>query len=230
VDATDSGKDGWGVLHYAANFDRVDVLELMLNYGADPLQEDWEGVRPHEIARAKGNYAFLNVIQKAIDHKNNKTVPAQSPLPAFKVNSNRSPKKEGPTSTMGSPVPFDAGTPKYAMRRAVDSGLVVDEDGDGKLDDYEKRVAGLKRGILDQDGDGKVSTQEREDFGELTEGLRLWLQEMNLGYYFSNFTKQGLYTLDDLREANLCEDDLEDDMGVASDRERMKVLQALATL
>jgi ankyrin repeat protein len=59
VDATDSGCDGWGVLHYAAKWDRVDVLELMLNYGADPLQEDWEGVRPHEIARQKGNYAFL---------------------------------------------------------------------------------------------------------------------------------------------------------------------------
>jgi hypothetical protein len=53
---------------------------------------------------------------------------------------------------------------------------------------------------------------------------------MNLGYYFSAFTAQGIYTKDDLREASLCEDDLEDDFGVASDRERMKVLHALDQL
>jgi hypothetical protein len=170
------------------------------------------------------------VIQKAIDHKNNNTVPAQSPLPAFKVHTNRSPKKELEGAGGASPVPFDAGTPKYAMRRAMDKGIVIDEDGDGKLDDFERRAAGLDRGVLDQDGDGQISTQEQEDFGELTAELHEWLQEMNLAYYFSAFTAQGIYTKDDLREANLCEDDLEDDFGVASDRERMKVLAALDKL
>jgi len=232
VDATDSGCDGWGVLHYAAKFDRVDVLELFLNHGADPLQEDWNGVRPHQIAREKGNYAFLKRIQKAIEHVNNRTVPAESPLPGFQVSTNRSPAKLGGATASGgaSPVPFGIGTPKYAAARAMSSGLVVDQDGDGVLDEEERREAGLLRGVLDQDGDGKVTTQEQEDFGELTEGLREWLGEMNLGYYFNSFTEVGIYTTEDLREANLCEDDLEDDMGIASDRERMKVLAALEKL
>jgi len=112
----------------------------------------------------------------------------------------------------------------------MSSGLVVDQDGDGGLDEEERREAGLLRDVLDQDGDGKVTTQEQEDFGELTEGLREWLGEMNLGYYFNSFTEVGIYTTEDLREANLCEDDLEDDMGIASDRERMKVLAALEKL
>ena len=230
VDATDSGCDGWSVLHYAAKWDRVDVLELMLNYGADPLQEDWNGVRPHEIAREKGNYAFLKRIQKAIDHVNNRTVPAESPLPGFRVSTNRSPAKALGAGGAASPVPFGANTPKYAAQRAMSSGMVLDQDGDGVLDEEEKREAGLLRGQLDQDGDGKVSTQEAEDFAELTAELREWLSEMNLGYYFNSFTEVGIYTKEDLREANLCEDDLEDDMGIASDRERMKVLAALEKL
>ena len=60
--------------------------------------------------------------------------------------------------------------------------------------------------------------------------LQEWLIEMKLGYYFNQFTDAGLYTLDDLREADLTEDELEEDMGVASSRERTKVLQALARL
>ena len=108
--------------------------------------------------------------------------------------------------------------------------MVLDQDGDGVLDEDEKREAGLLRGQLDQDGDGKVSTQEAEDFAELTAELREWLSEMNLGYYFNSFTEVGIYTKEDLREANLSEDDLEDDMGIASDRERMKVLAALEKL
>jgi hypothetical protein len=67
------------------------------------------------------------VIQKAIDHKNNNTVPVQSPLPAFKVHTNRSPKKEQEGLGGTSPVPFAVGTPKYAMKRAMDKGIVVDE-------------------------------------------------------------------------------------------------------
>merc|ERR1711939_504984 len=127
--------------------------------------------------------------------------------------SNRSPQKDGGPD-LGALAP---GSPKHAIRRAQDLGFHIDQDGDGVLDEHEKRQAGLMRGVLDQDGDGKVSVQESEDFAELTRGLQEWLSEMNLAYYFSAFTEVGLYTLEDLREANLCEDDLEDDMGVASD-------------
>jgi len=227
LDATDSQCEGWGVLHYAAKWDRTDVIELMCNYGADPVQEDWMGVRPHEIARKHGNYAALRLLQKLIDHKNNNTTPAPSQLPAFKVKSNRDPAKAAEKDKYLGMAPQ---SPKYALRRAADLGFDIDQDGDGVLDEHEKREAGLSKGTLDQDGDGNVSIQEQEDFAELTAGLQEWLSEMNLGYYFSAFTEVGLYTLDDLREANLSEDDLEDDMGIASDRERTKVLQALARL
>jgi len=228
LDATDSGCDGWGVLHYAAKWDRTDVIELMLNYGADATQEDWNGVRPQDIAREKGNYAALRMLQKHITHQYNKTVPATSQLPAFKVKSNR-------TSALvanpnASSTPFAENTPKFAMRRAEELGFHIDQDGDGKLDAHELKEAGLKRGVVDQDGDGQVSQREQEDFDELTKDLKEWLIEMKLGYYFNQFTDAGLYTLDDLREADLTEDELEEDMGVASSRERTKVLQALARL
>ena len=108
---------------------------------------------------------------------------------------------------------------------------------------------------MDQDGDGKVSTQEAEDFADLTAGLKAsiepvssllltrnkislhnyspaavqeWLIEMGLSHYFSAFTDVGLYTLDDLKHAELTEDSLEEDMGVASHRERTKIMKALA--
>jgi len=231
LDAVDTTHDpqGYTVLHYAAMWDRCDVIELFINHGADPLAEDWEGTRPHEIARAKGHYAALKVLNKAIEHVQNNTVPPPSPLTAFKVKSNRSPGKQIDLDTAPSPVGF-ADSPKYAKLRALELGHDVDQDGDGVLDEHEKRQAGLMRGVLDQDGDGKVSQQEAEDFQELTAGLADWLTNQNLGYYFKSFTDAGLYTLEDLRHADLTEDDLEDDMGIASDRERMKVLQALARL
>lgn len=223
--AMDPMCDGYGILHYAAKFNRVDVIELAVNRGADPLMEDWNGVRPHEIARQKGNYAALAALQKSIQHVNNRTVPATSPLPAFAVSSNRSPNKAASPSSA-----LLATSPKYAARRAMDVGFEVDQDGDGQLDEYERQAAGLDRGVLDQDGDGKISTQEAEDFAELTRDLQEWLSQMNLAYYFKDFTDQGIYTLQDLTDANLCEDDLEDDFGVASDRERMKVLKAIAQI
>lgn len=228
LDATDSGCDGWGVLHYAAKWDRTDVIELMVNYGADATQEDWNGVRPQDIAREKGNYAALRMLQKHITHQCNKTVPATSQLQAFKVKSNRNPELVANPNAHS--LLHSANIPKFSARRAEELGFDVDQDGDGILDAHELKEAGITRGVIDQDGDGKVSQQEEEDFEELTEGLKEWLIEMKLGYYFTAFTDAGLYTLDDLREADLSEDELEEDLGVASDRERTKVLQALARL
>jgi hypothetical protein len=226
LDAADSGCNGWGVLHYAAKWDRCDVIELMLNYGADPTQEDWDGKRPQDIARSKGNYAALRVLQKAIEHRNNNTVPAQSSLAAFKVKSNRVPKNNEDHKALEALAPQ---SPKYVRQRAVDLGFHIDQDGDGVLSKEEMRQAGLHRGVLDQDGDGKVSTQEAEDFADLTAGLKEWLIEMGLSHYFSAFTDVGLYTLDDLKHAELTEDSLEEDMGVASHRERTKIMKALAS-
>jgi hypothetical protein len=53
---------------------------------------------------------------------------------------------------------------------------------------------------------------------------------MKLAYYFKDFTDAGIYTLDDLKHADLCEDDLENDFSVHSDRERMKILAAIRKL
>merc|ERR1711907_109243 len=86
LDAEDPAHEGWGVLHYAAKFDRTDVIELMLAHGADPLQEDWEGRRAHQIAAKLGNYAAQRILQNAISVGPSS---GSKSLPAFQVGSDR---------------------------------------------------------------------------------------------------------------------------------------------
>lgn len=47
----DTSHDGWSMLHYAAQWDRVKIIELLLNHGADPQQRDWTGKTPIKLAK-----------------------------------------------------------------------------------------------------------------------------------------------------------------------------------
>merc|ERR1711907_197589 len=56
VNARDTSHDGWSMLHYAAQWDRVKIIELLLNHGADPQQRDWTGKTPIKLAKELGQY------------------------------------------------------------------------------------------------------------------------------------------------------------------------------
>lgn len=71
VNATDSSglnSDtlGWTPLHFAARWDRLDVIDMLLQNGADPLARSWDEVTPMVLARRLGNYAAFRKLEAFI--------------------------------------------------------------------------------------------------------------------------------------------------------------------
>lgn len=64
--ARNGDRMGWGPLHFAAHWDRTDVIRLLLSEGADPLMRSWEGETPVVIARKKGNWAAYRIFETFI--------------------------------------------------------------------------------------------------------------------------------------------------------------------
>ena len=57
---------GWTPLHFAAKWDRVDVIECLLHHGADPLIKTWDGETPLVLARKRGNWAAHRLLESFI--------------------------------------------------------------------------------------------------------------------------------------------------------------------
>lgn len=54
---------GWAPIHFAAKWDRLDVVECLLANGADPLLRTWDGENAVVIARKRGNWAAFRVLE-----------------------------------------------------------------------------------------------------------------------------------------------------------------------
>ena len=63
---------GWAPIHFAARWDRLDVVKMLLDYGADPLQRTWDGQTALVIARKHGHYATLRLIEDWLKVKENR--------------------------------------------------------------------------------------------------------------------------------------------------------------
>jgi len=57
---------GWTTMHFAAKWDRVDVIECLLHHGADPLMRTWEGETALVLARKRGNWAAYRLLETFI--------------------------------------------------------------------------------------------------------------------------------------------------------------------
>eukprot|EP00658_Telonema_sp_P-2_P031901 TRINITY_DN23768_c0_g1_i1.p1 TRINITY_DN23768_c0_g1~~TRINITY_DN23768_c0_g1_i1.p1 ORF type:complete len:331 (+),score=70.29 TRINITY_DN23768_c0_g1_i1:184-1176(+) len=68
VNARDTSSFGCTALHFAAKWDRVEIMKLLMEYKADPLLRNWEGQTPLVVARKRGNYAFVRALQDIMDH------------------------------------------------------------------------------------------------------------------------------------------------------------------
>ena len=55
---------GWTPLHYAASIDSEDIVDILLQKGADPKIKDNEGKTPLDIAVEKGHAAIVEVLVK----------------------------------------------------------------------------------------------------------------------------------------------------------------------
>jgi len=64
LNARDTCAGGFGILHYAAKWDRVAIIELCLNHGADTSQRDFDGKTPGQIAEARGNYCAARLLSR----------------------------------------------------------------------------------------------------------------------------------------------------------------------
>jgi len=54
---------GWAPIHFAARWDRIDVIEMLLAHGADPLQLTWDGHNALVIARKRGHWAAYRLLE-----------------------------------------------------------------------------------------------------------------------------------------------------------------------
>lgn len=59
-------KNGWTPLHFAADLGSVQSAKYLIRHGADFYQTDNQGRTFLDIARARENYDFINICQKAI--------------------------------------------------------------------------------------------------------------------------------------------------------------------
>jgi len=57
---------GWAPIHFAAKWDRLDVLECLLMNGADPLLRTWDGENALVIARKRGNWAAFRILESFV--------------------------------------------------------------------------------------------------------------------------------------------------------------------
>merc|ERR1711934_178427 len=65
VNARDTCRDVWSLLHYAVQWDRVRIIELLLNHGADPAQRDFNGKTPAKLAKELGQYQAMRILERA---------------------------------------------------------------------------------------------------------------------------------------------------------------------
>eukprot|EP00656_Telonema_subtile_P041165 TRINITY_DN4628_c0_g1_i1.p1 TRINITY_DN4628_c0_g1~~TRINITY_DN4628_c0_g1_i1.p1 ORF type:complete len:357 (-),score=124.12 TRINITY_DN4628_c0_g1_i1:55-1125(-) len=64
LDARDTSNSGYTALHYAAKWDRIEVMKMLVLAGANPLLKDWEGNTAAVLARKQGNYGFTRALQE----------------------------------------------------------------------------------------------------------------------------------------------------------------------
>lgn len=69
VNARDTGNMGYTALHYAAKWDRIEVLAILMAAGADHLLKNWEGETPLVLARKRGNYGFVRALQEELENR-----------------------------------------------------------------------------------------------------------------------------------------------------------------
>lgn len=65
VNARDTCADGYSLLHFAAKWDRTKIIELLLNHGADTNQKSFSGETASAIARARGNFSAMRLLERA---------------------------------------------------------------------------------------------------------------------------------------------------------------------
>jgi len=141
---------GWTAMHFAAKWDRIDVIELLLASGGDPLMRTWDGETPLVIARKKGNWAAFRLLESFIK------------TGAIDQHAIVSPYKEGqgtdtPTVNGRESMPYidrDFLSPKKPEKPYED----LADDGDPEM--YEKPVPSKKAWEYDSDMDD----MEPEDF------------------------------------------------------------------
>jgi len=78
---------GWAALHFAAKWDRLDVIQCLLDNGADPLLRTWDEETAQVIARKRGNYAAVRMLESFVKTGSTGWFEATPPLPAPKEKS-----------------------------------------------------------------------------------------------------------------------------------------------
>lgn len=69
LDARDTSNSGYTALHYAAKWDRIEVMKMLVLAGAEHNIKNWEGETPLVLARKRGNYGFIRALQELLEAK-----------------------------------------------------------------------------------------------------------------------------------------------------------------